>query len=353
MNKVRLAFVGLGAMGQCAHLRNYVNRSDCEIVAAAEPRPQLGEMVGRRYGIPRLYRDHRELLAAEHELDGIVAIQQFQGHGAILPELLERHVPVLIEKPLAGSVDVGERILEVQRRTGTPLYIGYHKRSDPATMHALRVIEQWRQSGRFGRLTYLRITMPPGDWMAAGFCGLIRSDEPAAPIRHDRRPSDMDEATYRQYEGFVNYYIHQVNLLRHLLGEPYEVRYADPSGVLLAGASRGGVAVTLEMAPYHTTIDWQEQAFIAFERGWMRLELPPPMALDRAGRLVIYEDPGDGLPRTIIPQMPHVHAMGQQAVHFLQAIRGERTCLCEPEEALQDLHIAREYIRLRPQAQSL
>ena len=43
----------------------------------------------------------------------------------------------------------------------------------------------------------------------------------------------MDEATCDQYVTFVNYYIHQVNLLRYLLGEPYQVTYADPAGVLL------------------------------------------------------------------------------------------------------------------------
>ena len=36
------------------------------------------------------------------------------------------------------------------------------------------------------------------------------------------------------YFGFVNYYIHQVNLLRYLLGEPYRVTFADRGGVLLA-----------------------------------------------------------------------------------------------------------------------
>ncbi len=48
----------------------------------------------------------------------------------------------------------------------------------------------------------------------------------------------MDKPTYDAYITFVNYYIHQVNLMRHLLGEPYRVTYADPSGVLLAGRER-------------------------------------------------------------------------------------------------------------------
>ena len=72
MEKVRIGFVGVGSMGQCAHLRNYAALPDCEVVAIAELRPELAAQVANRYGVPNVYRDHRELLANE-ELDGVVA----------------------------------------------------------------------------------------------------------------------------------------------------------------------------------------------------------------------------------------------------------------------------------------
>src|SRR4051812_9679392 len=98
MQPVRLAFIGLGGMGQCAHLRNYVTLPDVQIVAAAELRQDRGGEVARRYTLPRLYKDHRELLAAEKDIDGIVAIQQFSTHGQLIPELLAAHVPIITEK---------------------------------------------------------------------------------------------------------------------------------------------------------------------------------------------------------------------------------------------------------------
>ena len=72
MDKIRIGFVGVGGMGQCAHLRNYVTLPDCEVVAIAEIREQLGKLVAQRYGVPRVYGSHEELLASE-KLDGIVA----------------------------------------------------------------------------------------------------------------------------------------------------------------------------------------------------------------------------------------------------------------------------------------
>ena len=36
MTKVKIGFVGVGGMGQCAHLKNYVTLPDCEVVAIAD-----------------------------------------------------------------------------------------------------------------------------------------------------------------------------------------------------------------------------------------------------------------------------------------------------------------------------
>src|SRR5580700_6919474 len=87
MSKIRIGFVGVGGMGQAAHLRNYVCNGECEVVAIAELRPKLREAVARRYGIAKHYDDHREMLAHE-KLDGIVASQQFTLHGQLVPQLL-------------------------------------------------------------------------------------------------------------------------------------------------------------------------------------------------------------------------------------------------------------------------
>ena len=45
--KVRIGFVGVGGMGQCAHLKNYITLQNCEVVALAEIRENLGEKGSR------------------------------------------------------------------------------------------------------------------------------------------------------------------------------------------------------------------------------------------------------------------------------------------------------------------
>jgi len=347
MEKLRIGFVGAGAMGQCAHLKNYTVLPDCQVVALAEPRPQTAKAVAARYGVPKVYDDYRRMLVAE-KLDAIVASQPFGRHGSMLSEILSAKVPVFCEKPLAGSVEMGEKVVATVKSSGTFLMVGYHKRSDPATVRAKTEIDRLRASGQLGCVKYVRILMPAGDWVAGGFNDLIRCDDPPAPDTPDPAPRDMDKATFDAYTAFVNYYIHQVNLMRHLLGEPYTVAYAEPTGVLFVGRSESGLPCTIEMTPYRTTVDWQESALVAFERGYVRLDLPAPLAANRAGRVEVFLDPGGAVaPETVTPQLPCVHAMRQQAVNFILAVRGKAPPPCGADEALEDLKIAREYIRLK------
>ena len=343
---VKIGFVGVGNMGQCAHLRNYASLEGCEVVALTEPRPQLAQRVAHKYGVPRIYANAEEMMARE-ELDGLVAPQPFQRHGELVAPLYRFGLPILTEKPLAHSVEIAERMLSELKAGGSWHMVAYHKRCDPATVYAKAEIERLKTSGELGKLRYIRVVMPSGDWIANGFYDLLTSDEPLPPPAWDAAPADMDAATFRQYGAFVNYYIHQVNLIRHLLGEDYRVTYAEPSGVMLALQSESGVAGTLEMTPYASTLDWGESALVAFERGYVKIELPAPLALNRPGRVEIFRDPGGGkTPETIVPQLPWDHAMRVQARNFVGAIRGDNKPACEAPEALQDLQIARDYIRL-------
>ncbi len=111
--------------------------------------------------------------------------------------------------------------------------------------------------------------------------------------------------------------------------------------------NESGVSGLLEMAPYETSVVWRESALVAFERGYVRIDLPAPLAYARPGRVVVMRDPGKGVtPIETSPHLPSVGAMRQQAINYLQAVRGVCAPPCEAAEALEDLKIARDYLRL-------
>lgn len=115
----------------------------------------------------------------------------------------------------------------------------------------------------------------------------------------------------------------------------------------MVGSSDSGVPCTLEMTPYSTTIEWEESALIAFEHGYVKLELPAPLAYKRPGSVEILKDVPGSTPIVSSPHLPWMHAMEKQALNFIRFIRGEAPPMCEAAEALEDLKVAREYVRLR------
>ncbi len=350
MSKVRIGFVGVGGMGQMAHLRNYVTIDDCQVVALAEVRQETGKLVAERYGIPKVYADHKAMLAAE-KLDAIVAPQPFQNHAALLGDLYPAVKFLLTEKPLAVAPEAAQKLVAQAKAAGCTHMVGYHKRSDPATMYAKKTIDAWKASKQYGKMQYVRLTMPSGDWIASGFTGLLNAGDKVdggLVSEYVNRPKDeAGGAKYDAYVRFINYYIHQVNLMRHLLGEPYRVTYAEKSGVLLAVESESGVAGVLEMTPYRTTIDWEEAALVAFEQAYVKLALPAPLSSNRPGHVEVFTDPEGGTPVRTIPSLPWVHAMRQQAINFVNVCRGQAKPPCDAAEALQDLLVATDYINMR------
>jgi len=347
MDKVRIGFVGTGNMGQCAHLMNYVVLEECSVVAIAEPRRELARRVAQRYGIKKIYDTHAEMLSAE-KLDGMVASQQFTYHWRLLPELLKAGIPVFIEKPLACSIQQGERILQAVQKSGTWLMVGYHKRNDPAVIFAKEQLNKWKTGGEMGELRYIRISINGSNWIAGGFDNLIKTKEIPPEMEPEPLPEGMDEQMHQKYISFVNFYIHQINLLRHFFGEPYNITYADRQGTLLATVSKSGKTGIIEMGLYSAINDWHESIFVGMDKGYVETVIPAPLAYNRAGRVTIFSDASKNMPaRVTEPEIPQVHAMRRQAINFIQSIQGKSKPVCEAAEALEDLKTAGEYFRLR------
>jgi predicted dehydrogenase len=351
--KLRIAFVGAGRMGQLAHIRSYALLHDeCELVALAEPRPRTAELVAARYGIQRVYRDHRELLESV-QVDGIVAPQPYTHHAALLPELYPRVRHLFTEKPLALGAATGDRLARLARESGCVHMLGYHRRCDPATREAKRAVDAWKESGELGALRYLRVCYSDGDWIANAQAAYIDADEEPPPFPAEEPPVEVagdDEARWALADG-TDKLVHPLNLLRHFLGERYRVDFVHASGRLLVFESDSGVPATIEVTPYRRTVGFDEEILVAFERGFVRLRLAPALALNRAGTLEIYRDPGDGVvPESISPQLPWVDPMRAQAAEFLRVCRGETAPPTDAAEAAEDLHLVAEIVRARAES---
>jgi predicted dehydrogenase len=327
MAKVRIGFVGAGFMGQLAHIRSYaLLRDECELVALAEPRHKTAEQVAARYGIPRVYRDHRELVESE-QLDGIVAPQRYRYHAALLPELYPNVSHLFTEKPLALGASEGDRLATLARDSGCIHMLGYHRRSDPATREAKCRVDAWKETGEMGALRYVRICYSDGDWTANAGARLIDVGEEATPVPAEDFPEFADDEDVRWALAVgVDTLVHPLNLIRHFLGERYHLVFVHASGRLLVFESDSGIPITIEVTPYRLAVGFDEEMLIAFDRGYLRLRPAPSLAINRAGTLDVYREQQNGAPPELSsPQLPWTDPRRRRTSSAYAATRHRRS----------------------------
>jgi len=142
---LRLGIVGCGAVTQICHLPAARSVPDVEVVALADLNPARARFLAARFGVPRYSPDYHAWLG---EVDGVILALPHALHVPVASELLERGLPVLLEKPLAVTVREAEALVSRVAATGTPLQPGYMFRHN----RSARVVKQLLETGWIGRV---------------------------------------------------------------------------------------------------------------------------------------------------------------------------------------------------------
>src|SRR6187200_2739511 len=125
---LRVGVVGVGVMGS-NHARVFAGLPGTELVGVADPDRKQADFVARTLGCVAV-SDVNELL--EREVDAITIAAPTHLHRDIALACIARGVHVLVEKPIASSVEEGREIINVARRAGVTLMVGHVERFNPA-----------------------------------------------------------------------------------------------------------------------------------------------------------------------------------------------------------------------------
>jgi len=358
---MRLGYVGAGTMAQAVHLPNFASLPDCRLLALAEVRPGLGERVRARFGIPRLYPDHRAL-AEDPAIEAVAISAAYAAQGEIARDCLAAGKHVFVEKPLAVSVAQAERILAAGRATGARLMVAMMKRFDPGNELARRIVGGWRRDGSAGPLTFVRAHNFAGDWIAGLDVPLEHSAEPMPPFPTEEHLPEWLPA--EQTDSYVNYlqqYVHNLNLLRFLLdaGDRATVRHADldpdgHTGLVVLAVDGARCSFETGRLAYHR-LDDQTQVY--FERGWVLASAPPPLLRNSVTEVEVYQTHAGGAPGALgeagvwhsttrpVPEPRWAWPYKREAEHFLACLRTGEPFRSPGDDALTDLRLVEEVYR--------
>jgi predicted dehydrogenase len=149
--KVRYAVVGIGWISQTAFLPGVEHTGNSEVVAFVSGHEDKAAKVGEKYGVKALYSyDEYDNLLSSGTIDAVYLATPNWDHVDLAMRTLAAGIHLLLEKPMATSVEDCERIIAASERTRAKLMIAYRMHHEPAMLKAFETA----RSGKLGHLRY-------------------------------------------------------------------------------------------------------------------------------------------------------------------------------------------------------
>jgi len=139
-NSVPVAVVGAGNMG-ANHIRVYDELPDAELVGVVEPDPDQAREIADQYRVPVVDR--------VADLEGARAVTVAvpnRLHREVAETCINEGMDVLVEKPLATTIEEAEAIVEVAAEAGAVLQVGHIERFNPAVEVLDEILKTRRSS---------------------------------------------------------------------------------------------------------------------------------------------------------------------------------------------------------------
>lgn len=146
MDKVRIAIVGVGSIGE-VHLQCYMDNPLCEVVALCERDEARLAQMQSQYGIAAAYTDQAEMHNREG-IDGVVIATPDEHHLNPVQIAADADVSIMLEKPIATTLEDAEAIVRIGKGMDKKLMMGFTLRWMPHYASLQQRIAQ----GEFGTL---------------------------------------------------------------------------------------------------------------------------------------------------------------------------------------------------------
>lgn len=159
--RIKTAVIGVGNMGK-NHLRVYSKLSN--LIAIADVSALTGLPLSEKYGV-RYYQNYQEMLDREKPQAVSVAVPT-KFHTQVAIHCLQRRIPVLLEKPIAGTITEAQAVISEAQKNQVGLMIGQIERFNPAVVELKSLLIQ-NKLGKIISLLAIRVGINPPNFRQA------------------------------------------------------------------------------------------------------------------------------------------------------------------------------------------
>jgi predicted dehydrogenase len=132
LNKIALALIGLGT-GAKPHIKSLLDLSDrVEVRWAASPTPERTRDIAERFGFP--VTNDIDRVIADQSVDAVLIVTPPSTHPSLALRSFQSGKHVLLEKPLATSLEEAERIVSGAKRFQRKLAVMLQHRFRPGSL---------------------------------------------------------------------------------------------------------------------------------------------------------------------------------------------------------------------------
>lgn len=143
---INVGVIGTGNMGK-NHVRLYSKLDNCKLVAIADIDAHKARTLGERFNC-KPYTDYKQMLDQE-EIDAISVVVPTNLHKEVALYVISKGKHLLLEKPIADSVEGAKEIIERAKEKNIKLFIGHVERFNPVITKLAEMMKQ----GNLGKIT--------------------------------------------------------------------------------------------------------------------------------------------------------------------------------------------------------
>lgn len=243
--EIRIAQVGVGYWGPNL-LRNFVDNKDCDVVAVVDPSKERQAFVNGLY--PSItVADDIECVLGDDTIDAVVIATPVATHYSLAIKALQAGKHILIEKPMATTVEQVQHIGEAAKEKCLVAMVGHTFLYNPAVRYVKTLID----SGELGDIRYIysqRLNL-----------GRIRND----------------------VDALWNLAPHDVSIIQYWLGDPEPLE-----------ASRQGMAYIQEGIEdvVFLNISYPNGVLANIHVSWLDPQKTRKMTIVGSEKMVVYDD---------------------------------------------------------------
>jgi myo-inositol 2-dehydrogenase / D-chiro-inositol 1-dehydrogenase len=145
--KVKVGIIGSQFQADIHAASLQIMPGEAEAVAIASPTPGNAAALAKRYGIPRVFTDYREMLK-ERDIEMVTIAAPNSLHAQMTKDIAAAGKHIVCEKPLAMTIGEGEEMIAAAKRAGVLLMYGEELFFTPKYLKA----KEMADSGAFGKI---------------------------------------------------------------------------------------------------------------------------------------------------------------------------------------------------------